>query len=233
MKPLSLVSSSAATKPVATVRAASYATPAVHTPTGGVGPSTASSFAAAASAAFSSMRAKSRGGGGGSIASNPAAKKSGDANAANTEVRAKNGAANVTAVDNAAKSVASNAGTGDASALAGAQEPVHGATEETGEEDWEGEGSVGPQVVKAFINYFSREVRKRMCREGVVLWWCSTNAMHTTAGGYAAKHVGIFFIVQHQRHPPLPRCQEVGLGMGPRLSEKHVTSVEKGSSVSN
>ena len=27
-----------------------------------------------------------------------------------------------------------------------------------GEEEWEGDGAVGPQVVKAFINYFSQEV---------------------------------------------------------------------------
>lgn len=85
----------------------------------------------------------------------------------------------------AAAAAAATAATATAAAVAGissqrskgvedGKDKVSGRTPEGGVivkrragDEWDGDGAVGPQVVKAFINYFAREVRPFVCR------WCA------------------------------------------------------------
>lgn len=50
---------------------------------------------------------------------------------------------------------------GSSSAAAAAAATVKASKRAGGEVEWGGDGAVGPQVVRAFVNYFSKEVRGR------------------------------------------------------------------------
>lgn len=155
------------------------------------------SFAAAAAGAFSSLRWRARGGGN-STSSGSGSGGGGGGHAAEKTPVVSEGSAAVstnataeTAHGNACKGTAAGAdpvttrppprssaggggvagvGLGGEGAPARCEGSVTRAKEEVEkeEEDWEEEGTVGPQVVKAFINYFSKEVRMFIvCVDGV------------------------------------------------------------------
>lgn len=126
-------------------------------------------IAGAAVGAFSALRARARGGASGHNASGQAA---GEASSAGAD-RAANGGAVGRGASGGPGSSSAGAGPArttrwwSAAAAAAAVETAAGETGAGGsggkgpeveveEEDWD--GSVGPQVVKAFINYFSKEV---------------------------------------------------------------------------
>lgn len=131
----------------------------------GVGASVGYKIADAATGAFSSMRALARGGSG----HNASGGASGGGQTAGTATPASADRPDVHV--NTVGEDEGGVNTRTAQRRSAADKPAAGENggakgrEKKEEEDWD--GSVGPQVVKAFINYFSKEV----CGAGVVARW--------------------------------------------------------------